>query len=75
MESSIPRLFKRRFHDLFSNALDLDVHLKRRDARLRAGNFKVHVTQVIFIPKDIRQDRKAIIFFNQPHRHTGNGCF
>ena len=46
-------------HHLQADALDLDVHLQGGDAVRGAGDFEVHVAQVIFHALDVGQDGVA----------------
>ena len=61
-------------HDFFGDALDLDVHLQRRDTTVCTGHFEVHVAEVIFVAEDVGQHGKARAFFDQTHRDTCDGC-
>ena len=49
--------------------LDLDVHLAGSDAFRSAGDFEVHVSQVVLIPKDVREDGVLAGFLigDEPH--------
>ena len=60
------------FHDLFGDALDLDVHLQRGHTFGGTGYFEVHVAQVVFVTQDVGQDGELLAFFNQAHGDTGN---
>src|SRR5690606_35189395 len=60
------------FHDLFGDALDLDVHLQRGNAIGSTGYLEVHVAQVIFVTEDVGDDGQAVAFLDQAHRDTGN---
>ena len=60
-------------HNLFGNALNLNVHLQRGDASLGAGHLEVHVAQVIFIAKNVSQNRKAVTFLDQAATCAFNG--
>jgi hypothetical protein len=42
---------------LSDEALDLDVHLDGRDPLLGARDLEVHVAEVVFGAKDVREDR------------------
>ena len=53
MQTSLLCLLKCDFHDLLGDTLDLDIHLQRGNTISSTGNFKVHITQVIFIAKDV----------------------
>ena len=53
-----------------------DVHLQRRDTVFGTRHFEVHVAEVIFVAKDVGQDRiVAVVFQDQTHRNTSNGAF
>src|SRR5690606_14045739 len=41
------------FHDLFGDALDLDVHLQRGNALGGTGHLEVHVAEVVFVTEDV----------------------
>ncbi len=62
-------------HDLRSDALDFDVHLQGSDALLGAGDFEIHVAQVIFSALDVGQDDVALAFLDQAHGDTGDRGF
>ena len=47
-------------HDLRSDPLDLDIHLQGGDAILGAGDFEVHVAEMIFQALDIGQDSSNV---------------
>ena len=49
-------------HDLERKALDLDVHLDRRDAGLGARDLEVHVAEVILGAQDVGQDRDCLLY-------------
>ena len=38
-------------------------------------HFKIHVSKMIFITKNICNDSKTFLFLNQAHRYTGNWSF
>ena len=57
-------------HNFFGNALDLDVHLQRRNTVGGTSHFKVHVAQMIFVTQDVGQHREAVGFFDQAHGDT-----
>ncbi len=75
MDTTILGLTERDLHDLFGDALDLDVHLERGDARFRAGDLEVHVAEMIFVTENVRENREALVFENQAHRDTAVGRF
>jgi len=74
MQASVERLVERRFHDLFGNARDLDVHLQSRDSARGSGHLEVHVAEVIFITEDVGQYRIAITFLDQTHGNARYRC-
>ncbi len=65
-------LRQRHLHDLLGDALDLDVHLQRRDAAMRAGDLEVHVAQMILVAQDVGQHREAVAFLDQAHGDAGH---
>ena len=54
-------------HDLLGDALDLDVHLERGDAVLRAGDLEVHVAEMILVAEDVGEDGEAVVLLDQAH--------
>ena len=72
MQTCVLGLTKRDIHDLASDALDLDVHLQRRDACIGTGNLEVHVAEVVFVTEDVGQDGEVFTFFDETHGNTGN---
>ena len=73
VQAAFLRLRERLLHDLEIEALDLDVHLDRRDAVPRAGDLEVHVAEVILGAEDVGEDRVLLPFLDQAHRHAGDG--
>ena len=73
VQAALARLIQRDFHDLGRHALDLDVHLQRRHAILRAGDLEIHVAEVILVTEDVGQHLEAAAFEHQAHRNTGDG--
>src|SRR5690606_38548217 len=59
-------------HDLFGDALDLDVHLQRGYALGSTGDLEVHVTEVVFVTEDVGQDGELLTFLDQAHGDTGH---
>ena len=59
-------------HDLGSDTVDLDIHLERGHTLLGAGDFEVHVAEMILVTENIRQHGKAIIFLDQTHCDSRN---
>jgi hypothetical protein len=47
-------------HDLLGDAGDLDVHLERGDALLRAGHLEVHVAEMVLVAQDVRENREVL---------------
>ena len=72
LQTSVSGLFERAAEDLEVNALDLDVHLQRRHAVARAGDFEVHVAEVVFHADDIGQDGQVVALFDQAHGDAGD---
>ena len=54
-------------HDLEGQAANFDIHLAGSDAFFRSGHFEVHVSQVVFVAQDVRQNRKTVFVGNQSH--------
>src|SRR5690606_33198073 len=67
VQAALLRLRQRDLHDLFGDALDLDVHLQRRNTLLGAGDLEVHVAQVVLITEDVGQHDVVVAFFHQAH--------
>ena len=65
-------LGERFLHDLEIQALDLDVHLDRGDAGLRARDLEVHVAEVVLGAEDVGENRVALPFLDESHRDAGN---
>ena len=72
MQPAFTRLCECDLHDLFRDALDLDVHLQRSDAAVGTGHLEVHVAEVIFVAQDVGEHRKAVAFLDQTHGDTGD---
>ena len=53
MQAARFRLIQSFFHDLASDAINLDVHLKGIDPSFSARHFEVHVTKMIFVTEDV----------------------
>jgi hypothetical protein len=64
-------LLQRLRHDIHVEATDLNVHLQGGDAVAGAGDFEVHVAQMIFQPLDVGEDGVFRAVSHQAHRHTG----
>ena len=47
------RLMQRLAHDVTIDATDLDVHLQRSDTARCAGDFKIHVAQMVFVAENV----------------------
>src|SRR6266702_1505702 len=56
VQAAVAGLIQRHLHDLARDAGDLDIHLQRSDAVLRAGHFEIHVAEMILVAQYIRQD-------------------
>src|SRR5690606_14693525 len=72
VQTRFQSLVQRAFHDLFGDALDLDVHLQRGHAIGGTGNLEVHVAQVVFVTEDVGQNGKLVAFLDQTHGDTGH---
>src|SRR5439155_23950819 len=70
-QAAFTRLAQRDAHDLLGDRGDLDVHLQRRDTSLGAGDFEVHIAQMVLVAEDVRQYGKAFRLFDEPHRDPG----
>ena len=72
MESSLTGLFKRFAHRIHTEAVYLDIHLNSTNSIPGSGNFKIHISEMIFIAQDICQNRVLIIRRpgNKTHSHT-----
>ena len=70
LEPALTRLLERPAHDVHRDAANLDVHLKRGDAGLRAGHLEVHVTVVVFSASDVGQHRPLarVLVHHEAHR-------
>ncbi len=72
MQAALARLRQRDAHDLGRDALDLDVHLERRNTLARSGDLEVHVTEVILVAEYVGQHLETLPLEHQPHRHAGH---
>ncbi len=70
MHPAFTCLHQRNIHDLFGDALDLDIHLQRGDALLCTGYLEIHVAKVIFVAQDVGEHRKTVAFLDQTHRNA-----
>ena len=71
-QPALARLRERVAQDLERDARDLDVHLERGDAVLRAGDLEVHVAEVVLDAGDVGQDRVVVALLDQAHRDAGD---
>ena len=55
LDPRFARLSERRPDDFFADAVDLQIELNAGDAVLRAGDFEIHVAEMIFIADDVGQ--------------------
>jgi len=69
------RLGQRLGEDVVAQAFDLDVHLQGCDALAGAGDFEVHVAQVVLQTLDISQNGMLAILHDQPHGDAGDRTF
>ncbi len=72
MRAALMRLRKRRFHDLFGDTGDLDVHLQRGNALARPGDLEIHVAQMILVTQNVGQDGKLLALQDQAHRDAAD---
>ena len=72
MESGLHGLLQGDLHDLLIDTLNLDIHLQGSDTTCCASDLEIHIAQVILITQNIRQNRKLVALFDQPHRDTRN---
>ena len=68
-------LIQGHLHNFAGDAFNLNIHLQSSDTFAATRNFEVHVAQMIFVTQNVRQYDEVFVFFNQPHRDTGNGSF
>ena len=62
-------------HDLLGDALDLDVHLQRGDAVLRAGDLEVHVAEMVLVAEDVGEHGEAaVLSLIRPMAMPATGC-
>jgi hypothetical protein len=69
-------LFEGFFHDIGAQAADFDVHLQGGDARFGAGDFEIHIAEVVFGALDVGQDLVAArsLIGDEAHGHTATGA-
>src|SRR5215208_748173 len=58
--------------DVEGHARDLDVHLQRGDAALRAGDLEVHVAEVVLDAGDVGEHDVVVALLDQAHRDAGH---
>jgi hypothetical protein len=75
VHATFARLDEGGVHDLFGNALDLDVHLESGDAALGAGDFEIHVAEVILVAQYVGEHREAVAFLDEAHRDAATCAF
>ena len=73
--SALVRLLDRGVHDLFGNALDLDIHLNGGDALLRTSDFEVHIAEEVFKTLNIRHDAEfaRLLILDKTHCNACDG--
>ncbi len=67
-DAGLAGLLQRLFDDLLADAGDLQIELNSGDAALSAGDLKVHVAEVIFVPHDVGQQNVLAFFQDQADR-------
>ena len=72
VQAAVLGLAERDLHDLFGDAVDLDVHLQRGDAVGGAGHLEVHVAEMILVAEDVGEHREALAFLDQAHGDAGD---
>src|SRR6185369_4821161 len=70
VQAAFMGLVQRHLHDFRRDAVDLDVHLQRGDARGGTGYLEIHVAEMIFIAKDVGDDLETATFKHHAHGHT-----
>src|SRR4051812_12833187 len=70
--ASLLGLVERVAQDVESDARDLDVHLERGDAVLRAGDLEVHVTEMVLDARDVGEHDVVVALLDQAHCDTGH---
>src|SRR5205823_12074163 len=71
VEAAIAGLPKRRLHDLFGDAGDLDVHLERGHATGGSRHLEIHVAQMILIAQDVGEHGEALAFLDEADGDAG----
>ncbi len=72
VKPSLAGLIERLLHDLAGDAVDLDVHLQRRDAVAGAGNLEVHVSEMVLVAHDVREHHELVTLLDEAHGDTGD---
>ena len=72
VQAAVLGLAERDLHDLLGDAGDLDVHLQRGDAAVRAGDLEVHVAEMILVAEDVGEHGEALAFLDQAHGDAGD---
>jgi len=70
MEASAASLFQRFLQQDSGHVGNLDVHLKARDARTRAGHLEIHIAVVVFGARDIGEDGVIVALLHHSHRDS-----
>ena len=74
VHAGLQRLVQRLIHDVFGDAVDLDVHLQRGDPLVGSRHFEVHVAKMVLVAENVGQHRVAVAFLDQAHRHPSHGA-
>ncbi len=75
MQTTKTCLFKCFFKNLTRDSANFHIHLQSCDTFVSSSDFKVHISEMIFHPLDICQDRVIFAFHDQAHRDTSDRCF
>ena len=67
------RLRERRKENVARDAGNLDVHLNRRHALLRACDLEVHIAECVLHALNVRQDRIVVAVLDEPHGDARHG--
>ena len=67
MHAAFLGLMQRLAHDLAIDAADFDVHLQRGHAFGRAGDFEIHIAQMIFVAENVGKHAHMLAFLDQTH--------
>ena len=77
VHTTLTSLCQSTLQDFVAQAVYLDVHLGSGDTIAGTRYLKVHITEVVFVPEDIRENGIicSLIFTDKPHGNTRNRLF